>query len=136
MSAVIERRKPFRFTARGFSMYPFIRDGDVLTVVPLAEPPRRGDVVACRFAASESVVVHRVVAHETSGYAIRGDNTEEPDGVVTPSDVVGVVDRVERAGTQVRLGSGVERRLIAALSERGWLVPVVHAARRFRRRTR
>jgi signal peptidase I len=132
MSAVIERRKPFRFMARGYSMYPFIKDGDVLTVAPLKRPPHRGDVVAFRFAATQGLVVHRVVASGSGGYAIRGDNSEEPDGVVAPGDVVGVVERVERDGKQVQLGRGVERHLIAALSERGWLVPLVAIARRLR----
>jgi hypothetical protein len=134
MSAVIERRKPFRFTARGYSMHPFIKDGDVLTVAPLAGPPRRGDVVAAHRAHTQGLVVHRVVAWRSGGYEIRGDNVEEADGVIGPGEVLGVVDSVERDGRQVRLGRGVERHAIAALSERGWLVPLMTAARALRRR--
>lgn len=136
MSAVIERRKPFRFTARGHSMHPFIKDGDVLTVAPLAGPPRRGDVVALRLASKQSLVVHRVVALGTGGYEIRGDNADELDGIFAPGDVLGVVDRVERGGRPVRLGRGIERHMIAALSERGWLVPLTTAARSLRQRFR
>ena len=34
MRAVLARGLPFRFAARGFSMAPFIRDGDVISVSP------------------------------------------------------------------------------------------------------
>ncbi len=40
MTTVLERGAQFRFTARGSSMHPLIRDGDVLTVESLAGGPR------------------------------------------------------------------------------------------------
>ena len=43
LAAVLERTVPFRFTARGYSMHPFIRDADVITVSPLGgRAPRVG----------------------------------------------------------------------------------------------
>ena len=32
MKAVLEKNVPFRFRGKGFSMSPFIRDGDVITI--------------------------------------------------------------------------------------------------------
>ena len=47
MRAVLEKGRAFRFEARGTSMLPLIRDGDVVTVTPLSGGgPRTGDVVA------------------------------------------------------------------------------------------
>ena len=46
MKNVLARGLPFRFRVRGWSMTPFIRDFDVVTVVPLGSTPRTGDVVA------------------------------------------------------------------------------------------
>ena len=50
---------------RGWSMMPIIRDGDVITVAPQAQPlPGIGDVVAFVRPSSGHLVVHRVVARE------------------------------------------------------------------------
>ena len=47
LRAVLDKRVPFRFTARGFSMSPFIKDGDVVTVSPCAPGAiHYGDVIA------------------------------------------------------------------------------------------
>ena len=40
MKNVLARDLPFRFRARGWSMSPFIRDLDVITVKPIGFPPR------------------------------------------------------------------------------------------------
>ena len=49
IEAVHEKGASFRFQAKGYSMTPAIRNGDVITVSPLRDiEPRRGDVVAFR----------------------------------------------------------------------------------------
>ena len=135
LAAVLERGAPFRFTARGYSMHPFVRDADVITVSPLGgRAPRVGDVVAFR-SGEDRLVVHRVVAAgdsrpgPASGYLIRGDNCPEADGCVPPEAVLGVVTRVERAGRPVRLGIGSEGALLAALSRAGALRPATACVR-------
>jgi hypothetical protein len=133
MGAALARGASFRFTARGFSMDPFVRDGDVLTVAPVGGRPGLGAVVAVRDPHVARLVVHRVVAHTGRGVCVRGDGAGQADGVAEPRDVVGVVVGVERAGRRVRLGSGPERVPIALLSRAGWLVPLVAGARRVRR---
>lgn len=133
LTAVIDRHLLFRFTARGQSMHPFIRDGDVLTVAPLDQAPTTGDVVAVRHPHSQQLLVHRVVACLAAAFVVRGDNALEPDGVAASGDVLGLVCRVERRGRRVRVGQGTERRALAALSARGRLVPLVALAFRTRR---
>ena len=74
LEAVLERGVPFRFTARGCSRYPFIRDRDVITVSPLAgRDPLVGEVVALR-SDDERLVVHRIVAAEDGAFELHGDN--------------------------------------------------------------
>ena len=131
LAAVLERGAPFRFTARGYSMHPFIRDADVITVSPLGgRAPRVGEVVAFR-SGEDRLVVHRVVAagdlrsDAAAEYLIRGDNCPEADGCVPPEAVLGVVTRVERAGRRRRLGIGPEAAVLAALSRAGVLRPAV-----------
>lgn len=128
LTAVLDRGVPFRFAARGVSMYPSLRDGDVVTVAPLAgSAPRVGDVVAFRNG-EERLVVHRVVAARDDVVEIRGDNCPSSDGVFERAAVLGIVARVERAGREVHDIGGARGRVAAELSRRGWLRPARAAA--------
>ena len=131
MSDVLARGVPFRFAAPGFSMFPFIRDGDAVTISPLrGRPARFGDVVAFT-GPRGGPIVHRVTARRPGRYEIRGDCSGGPDGidVVPAAGIIGVVTRVERRGRRVRLGLGPERALAAGLSRLGLLQPLVAALR-------
>ncbi|MEI8355753.1 MAG: S24/S26 family peptidase [Deltaproteobacteria bacterium] len=123
MAAVLEKNAPFRFTAPGFSMTPFIRDGDVITIA--TGQPRYGDVVAFLNPCRSKLTVHRIVHVSRSGYLIKGDNTPEPDGRVPRASIIGRVIRVEHCGREIRLGLGIERIVIAWLSRRGWVAPLL-----------
>jgi hypothetical protein len=129
LGAVLARGIPFRFEARGSSMSPFIRNGDLVTVAPLlGRPARFGEVVA--FAGPvEGLVVHRVIATRLGGYSIRADNSRFSDGLVSAARIFGAVDRVERRGRRVRLGLGPERVLVAGLARLGMLYPLIAALR-------
>lgn len=129
LQAVLARGVALRFRARGFSMHPFIRDGDVLIVsTSRGRAPRPGDVLALCHPETGRLVVHRVLARRLQGLLIRGDNTPLSDGVVPAEKVLGRVTRVERQGRPVRLGQGPERKLIAWLARRGLLQPLIYAA--------
>ena len=126
MRAVLSRGLPFRFCARGWSMEPFIKDGDVITVAPLQHGlPGVGDVVAFVRPADERLVVHRVIARRTSAVLIQGDNeTTYPDGFIPHQALLGRVTRIERHGRTVWLGLGLERYAIAWLSRSLLLIPL------------
>jgi len=133
MTAVLDKGTPFRFQATGFSMTPFIRSGDVITIAPTPARIRFGDVVAFESPSGGKLVVHRVVRVSRDGYIIKGDNSPEADADVPGSRILGRVARVERRGKRVRLGSGIERVAVAFLSRRGWLTRIVWTAWRFAR---
>ena len=126
MRAVLARGRPFRFCARGWSMAPFIRDGDVITVAPLQQAlPRVGEVVAFVRPEEGNLVVHRVVARKAAAVLIQGDNgLEYEDGLIPQENLLGRVTQIERDGHLVRLGLGLERYVIAWLSRTRLLVPV------------
>lgn len=126
MTAVLERKKLFRFQANGFSMCPFIQDGDVITVSPILANIYQGDVVVV-LNLEKHLFVHRVINVQPNGYWIKGDNIQEPDGLMTQSEILGVVTRVEHHGKCVHLGLGSERIIIALLSSRNLLQPVLRA---------
>lgn len=118
LKAVIERGKPFKFKARGWSMSPFIRDNDILTLSPPPKAfPQKGDVVGVVDPVTERLVVHRIVGLSNGRYWIKGDNLDKGDpGSFDIDGIYGRVTRVERDGKSVQFGLGPERSAIAVLS--------------------
>jgi hypothetical protein len=129
LRATLAKGMPLRFLAKGFSMDPFIRDDDVITVWPLIDPsPGLGEVVAFIQEKSERLLVHRVTRVNGSSYVIKGDNSDGADGLIPRTNILGRVKEVERHEKRVRLGFGPERFLIAFLSRTGLMVPLVRIA--------
>jgi len=98
MAAVLTTGAPFRFTASGFSMSPFIRDGDAITIAPAPARIHYGEVVAFVNPFNGKLTVHRVVHVSRGGYLMQGDNAPEQDGYVSRRDIIGRVIRLERHG--------------------------------------
>ena len=122
LRGVLEKGASCRFRATGLSMYPFIKDGDVLTVSPLKGFfPRFGDVVAFTQPETGKLVVHRVIGKRRSIYLIRGDNANNPDGFLSKDNILGWVSRVERGGRSVSLHPGPARFFLALLNRTGLL---------------
>ena len=119
IEVVLSKGASFRFQAKGFSMTPFIGNGDVIVV----SPPSGdffclGEVVAFIQPETGKLVVHRVVGKVRGAFLIKGDNMSDPDGVIPRPRILGYVTRVERDGKEVSLGLGLERILIAFLTRR------------------
>lgn len=117
LSGISERGASMRTTVRGFSMFPFIRDLDVVIISPMnGRPPVVGDVVAFTRPENGRLTIHRVIANLGTGWLVKGDNCDEADGVVTQDHILGKVIAVERNGRNVRLGLGAESVWVAALN--------------------
>ena len=121
MTAVLDKGAPFRFQASGSSMFPFIRDGDVITISKTSRRIRMGDMVAFANPCNDRLTVHRVVHFSMDGFLIKGDNSPEPDGWIGYDKILGYVTRIERDSRNVQVGLGLERAVIAFLSRIGWL---------------
>jgi hypothetical protein len=123
MREVLAKGAKFHFRAKGWSMTPFIKDGDAITITPSArEKPALGKVVAFTQPFSGRLVVHRVIGRQGSAFLIQGDNNLGPaDGLVQTEEILGCVTRLERNGRRIYLGLGLERYLVAYLSRIGWL---------------
>jgi len=131
MRAVLDKGKPFRFEARGTSMYPFIREGDVVTVAPLAGPdPRPGDVAAFVQPGTSGVRVHRIVKVEAGRYFLKGDNALDADGALPRNMILGLVVRLERGGRARPVGPTFRAAAIARLSRTFWFTRLSRRARR------
>jgi len=126
LQAVLGRGLPFRFRAKGASMFPFIRDGDIITVSPLSgSVPCIGDVLAFAHPETGKLLVHRIVGVKGNFFLPKGDNTLDTDGFVPKEGILGCVTNVERDGKVRLLGFGPERLLIACLSRIGILRPLL-----------
>ena len=126
LQTTLGKGMPVSFTAKGFSMAPFIKDGDVLTVVPLeGTSPASGDVVAFFRPGTEKLTIHRVIGEEGDSYWMKGDNSLQADGLIPKTSILGRVKRVERNGKRVYLGLGPERVLIAFLTRTNLLFPIL-----------
>lgn len=126
LQAVLQKGVPARFQAKGFSMAPFIKNEDVVTISPLKQKrPGLGDIIAFVRPEKEGLCVHRIVRKKDGLYVTRGDNRSETDERVPIKNILGTVTRVERGGNRAFLGLGPERLLIAFLGRRGLLFPLL-----------
>jgi len=126
LRAVLDKGAPVRFRAKGFSMSPFIKNEDVVTLSPLQNAsPGVGDVIAFVLQGTDKLCVHRVVRKDGDCCVTKGDNSSEADESVPRENILGFVTRVERDGKEVFLGLGPERFLIAFLGRRGLLLPLI-----------
>ncbi len=116
LRAVLDKGVPFRFRAKGFSMTPFIKDGDVITVFPLeGSRPRLGDIVAFTHPVTKRLCIHRMIGKKKDNFILKGDNVSGIEDIVTLNSLLGCVKLVERNEKQAFLGLGPERFLIALL---------------------
>ncbi len=100
-------------------MTPFVRDGDTITIAPLAgRRPRVGDVVAfvCLLGNVPGLVVHRIVDRRGAYFMVQGDGHGSAQQEVLLGNIIGKLVKVERDRRRVYAGLGPERRLIAWLS--------------------
>lgn len=125
LGAVLEKGVPFRFMAKGFSMSPFIKNGDIVTVSPISKSGvHMGDVVAFINPHSGKLTVHRIIGKKKNDFIIQGDNVPIADGIITAAELIGVVSKVERKGKEVSLGLGPESPVVAFLTRVGILRPL------------
>jgi hypothetical protein len=131
MRAVLEKGKAFRFEARGTSMHPFIQNGDVVTVEPLADGgPRTGDIVVFVHPGTGGVRAHRIVKTGGGRYLLKGDNALGNDGALARDALLGIVVRHERRGRVRRLEPAFLSRVVAALSRSSWFTRLSRRVRR------
>jgi signal peptidase I len=132
MREVLGKGALFRFKARGSSMHPFIQDGDLITVASLSiDKPAIGKVTAFLQPNSERLTVHRIIRKRDSHFQIKGDNIPtQSDGWIPLSEMIGSIVQVHRDGRRICFGLGLERIIIAWMSDKGLLIKIT---RRFSR---
>ena len=117
IDAVLDKGADFRLRARGMSMYPFLRDGDLITLrrAPVAAF-KIGDIVAIPHPVRGNLVIHRIVAVRNGSLKTKGDFNVASDGWVLRQDVLGRVIRVQRVRQPLQPAQFWMRYLIVRLS--------------------
>ena len=88
LDELIKDGKRVRLTVSGSSMFPFIRNGDVVEIEGLNSKIRVGDVLLVR-KNDETYVLHRVVKVEKDKFFLRGDYSSCLEGPFREDYVVG-----------------------------------------------
>ncbi len=131
---LLSRGTRVRFRPSGRSMYPSIREGELITVEPVVPSDvKRGDIILYRSA--RGLIAHRVVGSSPTQssvlsphYFLRGDASLSCDKPVAAQQILGRVVGVERNGRSIALASrGAKmwhkvRRLASGL--KAWIYPV------------
>jgi signal peptidase len=110
---IIGQGRSVQIIASGYSMFPFLRKGDLLTVEPAPiEQIKRGDIVVYEF--NEKWIAHRVIQinHNSEGleFLLRGDTCVAFDPLVNKENFIGAVTEFQRLNRQKKL-NGSRRRL-------------------------
>jgi signal peptidase I len=123
---VLSKGVECRLQVKGYSMSPFIKDSDVVTISPIVDSsPEFGDVITFIHPRTEKLIIHRVVGKSGDACLVKGENALEPDGLIKKENVLGLVTKVERKGKRIFLGLGPERFLIAFLTRTNLLLPIL-----------
>lgn len=138
---IFRKGKSIRFQAKGWSMRPFIRDGDFIVVSPIKNSSiKTGDVVF-HLTTENKVIVHRVIRkHEKDQdnriiMFIKGDATFSSPEKVDIKNVLGKVVAVERNGQKKRLDTKlyqIKSLLFAGISPFSqWTYPFLSKIKRY-----
>jgi hypothetical protein len=126
VNEVLSKGVECRLQVKGYSMSPFIKDSDVVTISPMSDSsPGFGEVIAFIHPKTDKLIIHRVVWKSRNAYLLKGESALESDGLIKKESILGLVTKVERKGKRIFLGLGPERFLIALLTRKNLLLPVL-----------
>ena len=105
---IIRQGRSVQIFASGYSMFPFLRKGDLLTVEPVPmETIKRGDIVV--FEIGEKWIAHRVIrvsrVKNRIELSLRGDSCVAYDPVVNEENYIGAVIKFQRRNSIRNLDS-------------------------------
>lgn len=100
----------FSFKAHGSSMYPFICDGDILTVEQVEYSALKVGDIAFYRSSDDRLIVHRVVDKKLQSNKLmllmRGDSVFNNDGWIYSDQVLGKVVSIQRDKKFIQLDQG------------------------------
>ena len=94
---VIEEKGELIYTNVGDSMYPLIREGDLLVIRAVTGPLKKYDIPLYK-RDSGQYVLHRIIKVRKDDYLICGDNRHWIESGITDRHIIGVLTAVVRNG--------------------------------------
>ena len=109
---IIKRQGMILLPVKGRSMWPFIREGDLVKIKPAkAHPIRIGDIAVCR--KDSKIIIHRVMwKQKLNGewrFLTKGDASLGFDKETGGADILGIVTAIERSGRILDTGKSFFR---------------------------
>jgi len=111
----------------GTSMFPSLKTGDILRMVPYKERTLQvGDVVLFHSSYGRTSIVHRIVSIDNKVIRTKGDNKIVIDDcVLRPNDIIGRVVYVQRGKKEIKIIDGFPGRIYASILEAGKRIDMV-----------
>jgi len=121
-AALMKEKGGIRLRASGYSMYPYIRPGDICRFERTGHPLRPGQIglVVSDKGILYSHRLHRIGYQSGFVYQFRGDMNPAYDNPVRPYQVIGIMTELDRKGKILPEGQR-SRRMWAVTAMRGVL---------------
>lgn len=108
---ILNKGNNLRFQAKGLSMHPFIKNGEVIEIKPISSSEIEiGDIVFYR-SSWGGMVAHRVIRKQQKAEKVilltKGDSVPVSDEEIYPEQVLGKVIAIERNGSKIILNKGL-----------------------------
>ncbi|MFH1478497.1 MAG: S24/S26 family peptidase [Candidatus Omnitrophota bacterium] len=119
LKVTLNKNAGFRFKAKGFSMSPFIMDGDTITLCRLNDKGDfcLGDMAAFIHPVTRRLTVHRIIGRKRDCYVLKGDSMLWIDGIIKKEDMLAFVEKIERNNKNIFFGNRRTRFLIFFLTK-------------------
>lgn len=97
--SILKEKGSLTGVTSGESMRPLFRDGrDKAVIIPLTKAIMKNDVLLYRKAATNEVILHRVVKIKDGKPILRGDGTFINEPNVPQNDILGIMEGFYRGG--------------------------------------
>jgi hypothetical protein len=131
LHAALAKGCSLRVRVRGYSMFPFIMDNDVVTVSPVnARASCLGLAVAFIHPRTSKLFIHRVISQHEGTCDIKGDCLSCADGSIPITNILGVITDIERYGRRVRFGVDHGLPFVLFLNKTGVIAWLFQAGKR------
>jgi hypothetical protein len=129
MRDVLATGSTFRFSANGISMHPCIRNRDFITIAPANSKYRVGDIVAAQ-SSRNPLLVHRIIKISSDVLFLKGDNSDDIDGMFPYESILGKVVEVERNHKFIKFGVEFGNPFFSFLSRNNLIHPIMQVIAR------
>lgn len=101
---MLQEGQNVELTVKGQSMRPFLRDGEMVTIVPVSDDSnlKKGTIILAK-TEKDTVMMHRIFRMEGNRILMKGDGNILQTEWVQRGDVLGIAENVCRQGRDVSL---------------------------------